>query len=252
MKRPRILLTNDDGIGSEGLAAAYVALCRIGEVVVVAPHTERSAMGHAITVLDPLRINEFQNQALSGYAVSGTPADCVKLAFGTILDQPPDLVVSGINLGPNTASHVLYSGTVSAATEARILGVPAMAVSLGTHRGPSWDAAAEATAKIAQAVLRHGLPDRVLLNVNVPSLPRHEIAGLKITRQGRSRFAEDIVRGHDPRGTPYYWLAGEYQMTDDDPQTDAWALQHGYISVTPLSFDLTADGAIPEISKWVL
>ena len=217
----------------------------------VAPDAERSAVGHAITTLVPLRVTEFRRgRELIGYATSGTPADCVKLGVGAILDVRPDIVVSGINLGANTATSVIYSGTVSAATEARILGIPSIAVSLGTFKDPLWSYAASLGRRVAAAVLERGLPPKVLLNVNVPNLPRRQIKGIRVTRQGDSTFVEDFTAREDPRRQPYYWLAGSYQMVDDDPMTDAWALVNGYVSITPITFDLTASSALDEIERW--
>ncbi len=217
----------------------------------VAPDAERSAVGHAITTLTPLRVKEFwRGKELMGYAVSGMPADCVKIGVGSLFAEPPDIVVSGINLGPNTATNTIYSGTVSAATEARILGVPSIAVSLGTFVDAYWDYAALLTRRIAKLVLRHGLPPKVLLNVNVPNLARERVKGIRITRQGDSAYVEDFAVRQDPRNHPYYWLAGRYKMTDTDPETDAWALEHGYVSITPVSYDMTARDAVAEISSW--
>ncbi len=250
-RRPRILLTNDDGVTAPGLHAAYGQLKRLGEVTVVAPDAERSAVGHAITTLTPLRIKEFwRGKELVGYAVSGMPADCVKIGVGSLFEEPPDLVVSGINLGPNTATNTIYSGTVSAATEARILGLPSIAISLGTFVDPHWRYAAALTRRIAGQVLKHGLPDKVLLNVNVPNLVRERVRGIRITRQGDSAYVEDFAVRQDPRNQPYYWLAGRYKMTDSDPDTDAWALEHGYVSITPVTYDLTARDSIEVISSW--
>jgi 5'-nucleotidase len=227
-------------------------LRRLGEVVVVAPDAERSAVGHAITTLMPLRVKEFRRgKQLLGYAVDGTPADCVKIAIGSIFKEDKvDLVVSGINLGSNTATNVIYSGTVSAATEARILGVPSIAISLGTFLNPRWRYAAGLGRRIAAAVLERGLPPKVLLNVNVPNLPRSQIKGIKVTRQGDSAYLDDFAIREDPRHQPYYWLAGTYLMEDDDPDTDGWALRNGYVSISPVSFDLTAYGALNEIAGW--
>ena len=218
----------------------------------VAPDAEQSAVGHAITTLTPLRVKEFRRgRHRFGYAISGTPADCVKVALGSLLrDAPPDLVVSGINLGPNAATNVIYSGTVSAATEARILGVPSIAISLGTFTHPRWSYAAALGRRIAAFVLKHGLPRKVLLNVNVPNLPRSEIKGIKVTRQGDSAYVEELAVREDPRRQPYYWLAGSYQMQDDDPETDAWAVENGYVSITPITFDLTAYGLLSEVAGW--
>jgi 5'-nucleotidase len=228
-----------------------VRLKRIADVTVVAPDAERSAVGHAITTLTPLRVKEFRRgRELMGYAVNGMPADCVKIGVGSIFKRPPDLVVSGINFGPNTATNIIYSGTVSAATEARILGVPSIAISLGTYTDPDFRYAGVVTSRVASLVLRHGLPEKVLLNVNVPNLPRAEIKGIRVTRQGESAYYEDFTVRTDPRKQPYYWLAGSYRMTDDDESTDAWALAHGYVSVTPVSYDLTAHAAMVGINSW--
>jgi 5'-nucleotidase len=220
--------------------------------VVVAPDAERSAVGHAITTMMPLRVKEFRRgKQLLGYAVDGTPADCVKIAIGSIFKEDKvDLVVSGINLGSNTATNVIYSGTVSAATEARILGVPSIAISLGTLLNPRWRYAAGLGRRIAAAVLERGLPPKVLLNVNLPNLPRSQIKGIKVTRQGDSAYLDDFAIREDPRHQPYYWLAGTYLMEDDDPDTDGWALRNGYVSISPVSFDLTAYGALNEIAAW--
>ena len=220
---------------------------------IVAPDAERSAVGHAITTLTPLRVKEVQLEGgLTAYAVNGTPADCVKLAVGALLKEPPDLVVSGINLGPNTATNIIYSGTVSAATEARILGIPSMAVSIGAFQDPLWEAAGLYARRIAAEVLARGLPRKVLLNVNVPNLPPSEVKGVKVTRQGESAYEELFDARSDPRSVPYYWAAGRYQMSDEDPDTDALALDQGFVSVTPVTFDLTDYDFRAELSGWGL
>ena len=218
----------------------------------VAPDAERSAVGHAITTLTPLRVKEFRRAgALVGYAINGTPADCVKIALGSVMKaDPPDLVVSGINLGPNTATNVIYSGTVSAATEARILGVPSIAISLATFVNPDWRYAAAFGRRLARTVLERGLPKKVLLNVNVPSLPRAKIKGIKVTKQGDSAYVEQFAVREDPRQQPYYWLAGSYEMQDTDRDTDAWAVENGYVSISPITFDLTAHDLIAEVEDW--
>ena len=219
----------------------------------MAPDAERSAVGHAITTLTPLRVKEFRlGRELVGYAVNGTPADCVKIGVGAILKTPPDLVVSGINLGANTATNIIYSGTVSAATEGRILGIPSIAVSLNTFMNPTWGIAAAFARQVGRQVLKHGLPPRVLLNINVPNLPRVKIKGVRFTRQGESAYVEDFAMREDPRRQPYYWLAGSYKMRDTDQDTDAWALDNGYISVTPISYDLTAYEVLPVLNDWGL
>ncbi|HEX6547476.1 MAG TPA: 5'/3'-nucleotidase SurE [Candidatus Dormibacteraeota bacterium] len=248
-----MLLANDDGITSPGLHALYAEIRKLGDTMVVAPDAERSAVGHAITTLTPLRAKEFRlGRDLIGYAVNGTPADCIKLGVSALLEQPPDLVVSGVNLGPNTATNIIYSGTVSAATEARILGIPSIAVSLGEFVEPDFRPAAAVARRVAKLVLTHGLPPRVLLNVNVPNLPLSKIKGVRYTRQGDSGFVEDFARREDPRHQPYFWLAGTYQMTDEDEDTDAWALAHDYVSITPITYDLTAYHFVDELRGWRL
>ncbi|GAC1471486.1 MAG: 5'/3'-nucleotidase SurE [Candidatus Dormibacteraceae bacterium] len=249
-KAPRILVTNDDGITAPGLHALYMALAALGEVTIVAPDAERSAVGHAITTMTPLRIKKVSLEGgTSGYAVNGTPADCVRLAILTICDTPPDLVVSGINLGPNTATNVIYSGTVSAATEARILRIPSIAVSLATFKDPIWETPAAFARQLAADVLAHGLPDKVLLNINVPNISLDKVKGTRVTRQGESGYNERYEMRSDPRAVPYYWQAGTYQMSDDDEETDALAVDQGYVSITPVSFDLTAHESLPEIRR---
>jgi 5'-nucleotidase len=221
-------------------------------VTIVAPDAERSAVGHAITTLMPLRVKEFRRgRELMGYAIDGTPADCVKIGVGSIFkDHPPDIAVSGINLGSNTATNIIYSGTVSAATEARILGIQSMAISLGTFRDPAWTYAASLGRRIAAMILERGLPPKVLLNVNVPNLPRSQIRGIRVTRQGDSAYIGEFAVREDPRSQPYYWLSGAYSMKDEDPATDAWAIEHGFVSITPVTFDLTAHEHLEALRDW--
>ena len=251
--RPRILLTNDDGITSPGLLAAYAELKRLGEVTVVAPDAERSAVGHAITTLTPLRVKEFiRGGRRIGYAIDGMPADCVKLAITSLLAKRPDLVVSGINRGPNTGNNVIYSGTVSAATEARILGVPSMAVSLGTFTNPRWTGAAQVTRRIAAAILERGLPKKVLLNVNVPNTEKHKIKGIRVTRMGDSGHVENFTIHTDRDNQPSYLLNAIYKVSDTDLDTDAAALAAGWVTITPITFDLTAHDVLEDITAWKL
>jgi 5'-nucleotidase len=226
-------------------------MSELGEVTIVAPDAERSAVGHAITTLTPLRVTEVTLEGgITGHAVNGTPADSVKLAVGAILKEPPDLVVSGINLGPNTATNIIYSGTVSAATEARILGIPSIALSLGAFKDPIWDTPAAFACRLAAEVIARGLPDKVLLNVNVPNLPLAQVKGVRVTRQGNSAYEERFDMRSDPKAVPYYWAAGRYRMSDVEEDTDALALDQGYVSVTPVSFDLTAHGFLPALREW--
>jgi 5'-nucleotidase len=248
-----ILLTNDDGIYAEGILALRDALVEVGDVTVVAPDTERSAVGHAITISDPLRVKDaYRRMKYFGHAVSGTPADCVKIAVRSILKQKPDLVVSGINLGPNTGFSVLYSGTVSGATEGSILGIPSMAISLGTFAEPNFTYAASFAARIAKLIHEKGLPSGTFLNINIPAVESAAIKGIKITKQGKTPIVESFEKRVDPRNHTYYWLAGEVIDLKGDEDTDILALKEGYISVTPLQWDMTQHSFMGELRKWEL
>ncbi|MDP8246703.1 MAG: 5'/3'-nucleotidase SurE [Candidatus Tritonobacter lacicola] len=249
----RVLLTNDDGINSPGLHALWERVREVADVVVVAPATEQSAVGHAITLSSPLRIEEVRRDgSVYGYAVNGTPADCVKIAISTFLKETPDIVVSGINLGPNTGTNVIYSGTVSAATEGTILGIPSMAVSLTTFTDPHYDYAAKLAGRLVTAIHEHGLPDSTLLNVNVPNVTEDKIAGIRITRQGKSKFKEFFDKRIDPKGGTYYWLAGDMVDADKSDDCDHAAIRSNFVSITPLHYDMTNAGAIEEIQSWNL
>ncbi len=235
-----VLLTNDDGIYAKGIRALYKAFSDYFDIVVVAPESEQSAIGHAITLSDPLRVKEINREdGFKGYAVNGTPSDCVKIAINELLDPPPSLVVSGINLGPNVGINVLYSGTVSAATESAILGYPAIAVSLNTYNDPDFSFAASYTVRLARSVLENGLPTGVALNVNIPAIPSNKILGVKITRQGSFRYIERFDRRVDPKKRVYYWQVGDKMVLDEREDTDHFNLIRNYITITPISYDLT-------------
>lgn len=248
---PRILLCNDDGITAQGIQALAAALDGLGDLTVVAPESEQSAAGHAITVRDPVRAREVDFAVPSGsipaWAVSGTPTDAIKLACHELLDRRPDLVVSGINHGPNTAVNVLYSGTVSAATEAAILGIDAVAVSLCDWSSEDFSGAKRWARRVVQQVLRSGLPRGVLLNVNVPAIPADDLEGVAVTRQARSKWEEGFDARTDPAGRPYYWLAGTFVDLDDGRKTDTAAVDEGYVSVTPIQPDMTAHSALDDL-----
>lgn len=238
--RPVILLTNDDGIHADGLWALYNSLRPDYDVYVVAPEAEMSAVGHAITLTSPLRVHEVKKGgSFYGYAVVGTPADCVKIAIQEILPTPPDAVISGINLGANVGVNVLYSGTVSAATEGAFLGVPSAAVSLATIKDPDFGFAASFSRRLVGFMLEKGVRRGTALNVNIPALPEIEIKGVRFTRQGTARFEEHFERRTDPRGRLYYWLTGEIPVENGGPDTDSAALRQGLISITPIFYDLT-------------
>lgn len=245
-----ILLTNDDGIHAKGLHALYEALAPHYQVSVIAPESEQSAVGHAITLVNPLRVREVRlNRHFLGLAVSGTPADCVKIAVNEILDAPPDIVISGINLGANVGINVLYSGTVSAATEGAILGIPSVAVSLNTFKDPEFSFAAHFTRRLVRQVLSLRLSPATLLNVNIPAVPPAEIQGVALTRQGVSRFVERFDKRIDPRDNVYYWQAGETHFLKEEKDVDSWALTQNLISITPLHFDLTNHAALDRIRQ---
>lgn len=249
--KSKILVTNDDGIYAPGIYALYESMKEIGEAFVVAPDYERSAVGHAITISDPLRVLEVErNGNFFGWAVNGTPADCVKLAAKAILNFKPDLVVSGINKGPNTAINVIYSGTVSAATEGTIMGIPSIAFSITSFKKTDFDLASFITKKIATLVLENGLPPDTLLNVNIPPLPKEEIKGIKIARQGKGRYEEFFEKRIDPMNRTYYWLGGKRLFLDTDEDIDEVAIQNQYVTVTPLQYDLTDYRMLKKLKNW--
>ncbi len=249
----KILLTNDDGVFAKGIEILYLALSVEHEVTVVAPETEQSAVGHAITWLDPLRLNMVnRNGHFFGYALKGTPADCVKIAITELMDSPPGIVVSGINLGANVGVNVIYSGTVSAATEAAVLGIPSIAVSIDSFSPVSFSAATEFISKLVALVGKDGLPPGVCLNVNVPDLPADKIRGVRVTRQGNLKCLERYDRRIDPRNHVYYWLTNTSVQQDKSPDSDSCALAEGYISVTPIHHDLTHYPMLEKLRQWRL
>lgn len=252
-KRPLILVTNDDGITAPGIRHLIKIMNEIGDVVVVAPDSPQSGKGHAVTLDSTLYV--FERVIDSGnqkeYSCSGTPADCVKIAKHEILKRTPDLCVSGINHGSNASINVIYSGTMSAAIEAGIEGIPAIGFSLLDF---SWDAdfsqAQEFIKNIVLKVLKNGLPKGTILNVNIPKLPKNEIKGVKICRQAKSRWIERFDKRTNPQGKNYYWLTGEFINEDNGTDTDQWALENGYISVVPVQYDLTAYHAIGQLNTY--
>ena len=236
----RILLTNDDGILAEGLIALYEELKGDFELSVVAPETEMSAVGHAITLSNPLRVRRFKrNGAFFGYGVSGTPADCVKIAVQEILQQRPDIVISGINLGSNVAINILYSGTASAATEGAFLGIPSVAISLNTKNNPDFSFAARFSRRMIKFIMDNGLKEGTALNVNIPAIPGDHIKGISFTTQDLVRHRDRYEKRNDPRGNVYYWLASETPVEESISNTDLKALRESKITITPITFDLT-------------
>lgn len=251
--KPLILISNDDGITAPGILATVEVMKTYGKVVVVAPDSPQSGMGHAITINKPLRLvknNQFGDE-LESYQCSGTPADCVKIAVDKILHRKPDLLVSGANHGSNSSINVIYSGTMSAAMEGAIEGITAIGFSLLDF---SWDADFTATKevmhKIVAQVLEHGLPADTLLSVNVPNVKPKEIKGIKICRQAKAKWVEEFDHRTDPYGRDYYWLTGKFSNMDKGEDTDEWALANNYVSVVPVQFDLTAHHAIQTLNTW--
>ncbi|GAB4339501.1 MAG: 5'/3'-nucleotidase SurE [Calditrichia bacterium] len=249
--KPLILVTNDDGIHAPGILALARAMESLGDVKVVAPDSEKSAVGHAITITDPLRVWEFEREGrFFGYAVNGTPADCVKLAAKALLPRIPDLVVSGINQGPNTAMNVMYSGTVSAATEGTLMGIPSIAFSLTSFKPFDFSPSATFARHLAEIVLQNGLPDGTLLNVNIPPRELKEIKGVKFTRQGKGRYEELFDKRIDPWNRTYYWLSGKRLFLDSEPDVDDVAVMDDYIAITPIQFDLTDYKLLDDLKSW--
>lgn len=249
--KPNVLITNDDGITAPGIYALYNAIKEVADVVVVAPDRERSAAGHSITIANPLRVEKFdKNGDFFGYAINGTPADCVKIAYFALLDRKPDAVISGINFGSNTGINVIYSGTVSAATEASILEIPSFAVSLTTYENPHFATAANFAAKFLPFVLKNQLPYGVAINANVPNVPESKIKGVKITRQGMALYEDRYEMRKDPRNHVYYWLTGSKVNIENALDVDDGAVINNYISITPIHFDLTRYDLIEDLKKW--
>ena len=254
MAKPLILVTNDDGINAPGIRNLISVMKEIGDVIVVAPDSPQSGMGHAITVGDTLRLEEVQIfEGVKAYECSGTPADCVKLGIREVLDRKPDLCVSGINHGSNSSINVIYSGTMSAAIEAGIEGIPAIGFSLLNYK---WNADFSHTKHfvktISEMVLKHGLPNGIVLNVNIPDISEKNIKGIKICRQAKANWVEEFDKRKNPQGKDYYWLTGKFVNLDNGEDTDEWALENGYVSVVPVQFDLTAHHYIQNLNSWNL
>ena len=253
MKRPLILVTNDDGINARGIRTLISVIKDIGDVIVVAPDSPQSGMGHAITINSTLHSSRItpKNSEIIEYSCSGTPADCVKLAINELMPRKPDLCVSGINHGSNSSINVIYSGTMSAAIEAGIEGVPAIGFSLLDY---SWNAdfshSKDFIRKITLNALNNGIPKGVVLNVNIPAVKKSDIKGVKICRQAKAYWVEEFDKRKNPLGQEYYWLTGKFVNKDQGEDTDEWALKNNYISIVPVEFDLTAHHAIQGLNEW--
>lgn len=252
-KKPLILVTNDDGINAPGLRNLIRVMNELGEVVVVAPDGPQSGMGHAITINGILRCDKIklEDGPQTEYSCSGTPVDCVKLAVNVVLDRKPDMVVSGINHGSNSSINVIYSGTMSAAVEGSLEGIPSIGFSLNDF---SWEADFKPALKhikaIASRVLEEGLPYGTCLNVNIPRYEGEEYKGVKVCRQAKANWEEEFDSRKDPRHRNYYWLTGKFVNYDEGNDTDEWALSNHYISVVPVNSDVTAHHLLSELREW--
>ena len=253
MERPLILVTNDDGINAPGIRSLISIMKNIGDIVVVAPDSPQSGMGHAITINSTLHSSRItpKDSEITEYSCSGTPADCVKLAINELMPRKPDLCVSGINHGSNSSINVIYSGTMSAAIEAGIEGVPAIGFSLLDYR---WNADFEQSKNFISMItlnaLNNGIPKGVVLNVNIPSVMKSDIKGVKICRQAMAYWIEEFDKRKNPFGQEYYWLTGKFINEDLGEDTDEWALNNNFISIVPVKFDLTAHHAIKGLNQW--
>jgi 5'-nucleotidase len=254
-KKPLILVTNDDGITAPGIRALIEVMNELGDVVVVAPDSPQSGMGHAITINSTLFVENVtvDKGKQEEYSCSGTPADCVKLAVKQILKRRPDLCVSGVNHGSNSSINVIYSGTMSAALEAGIEGIPAIGFSLLDY---NWNANFEPSKPFIKTIvknaLKNGIPNGVVLNVNIPKLKEMDIKGIKVCRQAKANWEEEFDKRKNPQGRDYYWLTGKFVNLDNGEDTDEWALEKGYVSVVPVQFDLTAHHALQVLNAWKL
>ena len=248
----KIIVTNDDGIYSPGILELKKAMATLGSVTVVAPDVQKSGVGHSITFSHPLRVRDvYANGDFIGYGIDGSPADCVKLAVREILKERPQLLVSGINIGANVGINVLYSGTVAAAIEGALLGISSVAISLEISEStPDVKGAAETAKDIIAIIMKKELPRGTLLNVNIPNISKDKIKGVKITKQFSGDFDEHYEKRTDPRRIAYYWLAGTGWPKVDVIGTDMHALKDGYISITPLRYDLTDNTFLTEVESW--
>ena len=247
----KILLTNDDGIYAEGIYSFYKELKKIADVIVVAPDSERSSVGHGITLAHPIWQRKVNRKGkFFGYAISGTPADCVKFGLSVVLKQKPDLIISGVNQGSNDGCSVFYSGTVAGAREGALVGIPSMAVSLGSFVVPQFEHAAKVGAKLARSIYKKGLPEGTFLNVNVPYIKSGQFKGIKFTRQGKYPIHEIFQKRTDPNLRTYYWMTGKMPPTTKDLEIDTNALRQGYVAVTPVQCDVTDYTFLKRSSSW--
>jgi 5'-nucleotidase len=251
---PNILVCNDDGVTAPGIKALIAAVRDLGNITVVAPDKPQSGTGHGITINSTLRLNKLtEEKGLTIYSCSGTPVDCIKLSIFRLLPQKPDVILSGINHGSNASINVLYSGTMSAAVEGCLEGIPSVGFSLLDHDiNADFDASGEIARKITQKMLKEGLPKGVCLNVNIPRLRHSEIMGIRVCRQANGNWEEEFEARIDPTGKEYFWLTGTFKNYDNGTDTDIYALEHNFVSVVPVMYDLTAHNTIEYLKAWDL
>ena len=253
--RPLILVTNDDGITAPGIRNLVESIVDLGDVVVVAPDSHQSGMGHAITISNILRMSphDFGVPGVQAYKTTGTPVDCVKLAIYKILERKPDVLVSGINHGSNASINVIYSGTMSAAVEGALEGISSVGFSLCDFaEDADFSASRNVARTVTQKVLKHGTPTGTCLNVNIPKVAPEDLRGIKVCRQGAGHWADSFEEREAPGGRTYYWMTGNFTDVDKGEDTDEWALKHGYVSVVPVQYDMTAHHAMTELNQWDL
>jgi len=249
----RILVTNDDGIFSEGIYKLAKSMQSKGEVIVVAPDSERSATGHAITMHSPLTVKKvkFFDTEIKAYSVNGTPADCVKIGVEVVLkNNRPDIVISGINNGPNLGTDVIYSGTVSAAVESAIMDIPSIAISMASYEPGQLDDAAEFASSILSKIVENNTLHNIVININYPTIPKDQVKGVKVTTLGTRRYDNAFTERKDPWGNSYYWISGTVREMKQDEDSDIAAISKNYISITPIHFDLTHFKHFEELKKW--
>jgi 5'-nucleotidase len=252
LKKPLILVTNDDGIFSKGIRTLIDAVSPFGELLIIAPDKPQSGMGHAITVNNILRVHPYHSfEGHKAFTCTGTPVDCVKMAMYELKGKKPDLVVSGINHGENTSTNVLYSGTMSAAVEGAIEGIPSVGFSLADFdANADFEGAAKIVKQVVESVLKNKMPADTCLNVNIPKIAASEIKGVKICRSARAFWKDSLDKRKDQHGGNYYWLAGSFENQDKGEDTDLWAMENGFASIVPIHFDMTAYHAMAEINNW--
>ena len=251
--KPEILIVNDDGIYSPGIQALADAMVKIGNVTIVAPDKEQSGKSHSLTLNEPIRLKTVNiKKGLKGWAVNGTPVDCVKVAIKNLFNKKPDLVLSGINLGANLGKNLIYSGTVAAAYEGTVLGISSAAISLDSFKGKNFIVAKYVATKIANHLLNHKLPQGTMLNVNVPNINKKNLKEFLVTKQGNQSFVDIYEKRIDPRGNAYFWIKGELINDDSSVEYDGKAVKSGYISVTPIQFRMTNESYINKLKKKII